>query len=284
LISTLISGILNTDDCADCDGSGKVYKQCKHAFPMTQTVNGPVLNFNNIDTAATQVMVTYTYLNKDKVSFRYGARSGAYSSNGSGIRLNSLWGKSFSLAPWTALPVNFASFAVAYNKGDANINWQAPHGEELDRFIVQRSTDGKNFSDIATVFAGKTSSYAYNDKAVASATGVVYYRVISVDFTHETQQTGVKMIRLAKGELQSLAIAAYPNPVVNDVKITFPESWQGKAVVLQLYTANGTIAQSLQLGSAGQTETMSVASLSKGLYIVKAQCGQESAQQRIVKN
>ena len=151
-------------------------------------------------------------------------------------------------------------------------------------YKIERSTDGKNFDDIATVFAGKTSRYSYKDKSVSSASGVIYYRVVSVDHTKETMQTGIKMIRLSKNELSSLAITTYPNPVVNAVSITLPNSWQGKPVMLQLFTANGTVAKSIQLGSASQTETMSVSGISKGLYIVKAMCGEESAQQRIVKN
>ncbi|MGZ5220933.1 MAG: hypothetical protein ACXWC7_12670, partial [Chitinophagaceae bacterium] len=74
------------------------------------TIFGTVQNFFNIDTSATQVMATFSYLNKDKVTFRYGARSGANSSNGAGIRLNSLWAKPFSLDAWVTLPVNFSAF------------------------------------------------------------------------------------------------------------------------------------------------------------------------------
>lgn len=176
------TGVKNGSDCDDCDGSGKLFKQCRHPFPLTQTVNGPVANFNNIDTAATQVMVTYTYLNKDKVSFRYGAKSGAQSSNGSGIRLNSVWGKSFSLIPSSPLlPVSFTGFTAVAQQGNAVLAWQTTADKGLDFFTVQRSTDGINFTNIATVFAGTDAAYAYKYKGIASATGVVYYRIVAVD-------------------------------------------------------------------------------------------------------
>ncbi|RYF77995.1 MAG: T9SS type A sorting domain-containing protein, partial [Chitinophagaceae bacterium] len=273
-------------DCVVCDGSGVLFGGCSHAFDgvIGNVLQGPVQNFANIDTNATQVMATYQYKNVDKITFRYGAKSGAYASNGSGIRLNSLWSKSFDLTPWQTLPVSFSRFAVLYEKGDANISWQAPSSEMLSHFVVQRSTDGKNFTDIATVFPGKTTSYSYKDQGVAFATGVVYYRVVSVDFTKESQTSTVKMIRLNKSDAQTIVLATYPNPVVNDVRITLPNAWQGKPVMLQLYTSNGTIAKSMQLGSAGQTETMTLNGLTKGLYIVKAVCGEETAQQRVVKN
>jgi hypothetical protein len=79
-------------------------------------------------------------------------------------------------------------------------------------------------------------------------------------------------------------LLTYPNPVVNDVRITLPNAWQGKPVMLQLYNSTGVIAKTIQLGSASQTELMQLNGLSKGMYVVKAICGEESAQQRIVKN
>jgi hypothetical protein len=279
------SGEVANTACTACAGHGALHSGCSHPYEgmIGNILQGPVQNFNNIDTNGTAVMATYQYSDVDRINFRYGAKSGAYSSNGSGIRLNSLWSKSFNLTPWTALPVNFSSFTVMLDKADASLTWKSQAGEELSHFVVQRSTDGKNFTDIATVFPDKSTAYAYTDKAVSSATGVVYYRVASVDFTREQQFTAIKQLRLAKNELSSLAIATYPNPVVNNVSITLPHSWQGKPVMLQLITANGTIAKSVQLGSAGQTETMPVGGLTKGLYIVKAVCGEESAQQRVVK-
>ena len=272
--------------CIPCGGHGVLHGGCSHPYQgmIGNILQGPVQNYNNIDTNGTAVMATYQYSDVDRINFRYGAKSGAYASNGSGIRLNSLWSKSFSLTPWIALPVHFAAFNVMYDKGNAAINWKASHGEELKKFVVQRSTDGKNFTDIANVFAGNTVNYSYVDQNISSPTGVVYYRVASVDHTEETLYTSVKMIRLTKNEQQTLALSTFPNPVVNDVRITLPQAWQGKPVMLQLIAANGTIAKTIQLGAASQTENLSVSNMQKGVYVVKAICGEEAAQQRIIKN
>jgi len=276
----------NDVDCSKCAGNGTLHSGCSHPFEglIGNVLQGPVQNFANIDTNGTAVMATYQYTNVDRVNFRYGAKSGAYSSNGSGIRLNSLWSKSFSLTPWTVLPVSFSSFNVTYDKGDANLTWSAPVSEKLSGFVVQRSTDGNNFTDVATVFAGTRTSYTYSDKGVASASGVIYYRVVSVDYTKEANYSTIRMIRLAKNDAATLSLLTYPNPVVNDVRITLPNAWQGKPVMLQLYTSTGVIAKTIQLGSASQTETMQLDGLSRGMYVVKAVCGEEAAQQRIVKN
>ena len=278
------TGAKNNTECSACEGSGKVYKTCKHPFDVTEAVQGPVVNYNNIDTSATQVMVTYSYTNKSTVKFRYGAKSSAYAVNGSGIRLNSLWAKSFQLAPWTVLPINFSSFSVTYDKGDAMLNWQAPLSGQLQHFQVQRSTDGKVFTEVAKVTPKNTTAYAFKDNSVTSSTGVVYYRIVSVDYTNEKQNSVTKMIHLTGNESQSLSLSAYPNPAVSDVRITLPNTWQGKTVTLQVLSANGAASKLLRVTSASQTESVSLTELTKGLYVVKATCGSESAQQRIIKN
>ena len=94
-----------------------LHSACGHPYEggTGSTVNGPVNNFVNIDTAATQVMATYQFLNMNKIRFRYGAKSGAASSNGSGIRLNSTWFRKFSLKAVTTLPVKLDSFTATFD-------------------------------------------------------------------------------------------------------------------------------------------------------------------------
>lgn len=278
------TGVEEGEDCEDCNGSGKVFKSCKHPFNFSRLAQGPVMNFTNIDTAATQVMVTYDYLNKDKISFRYGAQSGSLASNGGGIRLNSVWGKQFSLAPWVILPVKFNSFSVMEKDADAVLNWEAARDGALSYFVIQRSTDGNAYTNVATVFAGTSAAYAYTDKKAASGTGVVYYRIVGVDQTKETSASAVRMVRLHKTEAASLAITTFPNPVVNDLRITLPAAWQGKAVMFEVYNANGSMAKATQAANANQTETLTLNNLMKGMYVVKATCNGQTAAQCIVKN
>lgn len=283
-VQTTSNGSITTVQCTTCGGSGNIYKVCGHAFTGIRQAAGPVLNYNNIDTAATQVMATYTFLNKSQIAFRYGAQSGAVASNGAGVRLNSLWGKSFSLAPWTTLPVKFTSFTVLLKATDAVLNWDAAQDESLSHFVIQRSTDGTAYTNIATVFAGASTAYQFKDKNLNPANGVVYYRIIAVDQTKETSVSVVKMVRLTKTEAASLALATFPNPVVTDLRVSLPTAWQGKAVTFEVFNANGILAKAAQAANANQTETVSLMNLANGMYVVKATCGGETAAQRIVKN
>ncbi|MGZ5286290.1 MAG: T9SS type A sorting domain-containing protein [Flavisolibacter sp.] len=282
------SGLWNIDICTTCDGVGLKYTLCSHPYDGVNgsTVTGPVENFVNIDTLATQVMATYQYVDKDRISFRYGGKSGARSSNGSGVRLNSLWFRQFSMTSHTTLPVKLTNFTATLDNKNVTLSWTG-HEENFSHYVLQSGTDGKTFSDVATVFASGnqgSASYKYTDANVSSATGTLFYRLRLVDKTEEAvMHSDVKVIRLNKEE-ESLKLATYPNPVMDQLKLTLPSSWQGKPVMIELYSANGVRIQAIQLGSASQTETLQMSRQAKGVYLVKAICNDETAEQRVIKN
>lgn len=269
--------------CRDCDGVGKVYFECKHPFEGSQVdVQGPTDFFANIDTAATQVMATYIYNNKEVINFRIGAQSGS-KIGGAGVRLNSLWFKSFSLAPPMTLPVNLTSFTAMLNKETAVINWTAANEENFNHYVVERSTDGTDYTAIATVFSMAAPRYAYKDANVASATGVLYYRLRLVDKTKESTFYQVRVIRFGKEE-EKMTLSTYPNPATDLIRVSLPNNWQNKAVSIELFTASGIKLQSQQINNASQTETVQIGKAPKGVYIIKASCEGQTAQQRIIKN
>jgi hypothetical protein len=282
------TGIWNLTDCAACNATGLKYLLCNHAYDGTNgdILEGPVENFTNIDTAATQVMATYQYTEVNTIDFRYGAKSGALASNGAGIRLNSAWFRQFSLAPPSILPVKLSNFSAFLNNKDVNLTWTA-NEENVSHYVIQRSTDGQHYSDIAIVFANNvpgSSTYKYKDANVSSSANVVYYRLQMVDIGKEGgNYSQTRIIRLGK-EAESLKLTAYPNPVKDQLKLTLPTAWQGQPVILQLYNANGSMVQGIQLSSASQTETVQLGKISKGFYLIKAICNGEAAEQRIIKN
>ena len=250
-------------------------------------VNGPIDNFINIDTTATQVMTTYSYLDKDGFKFRIGGKSSSLSSNGSGVRLNSMWFRSFSLAPLGTLPVKLTAFTAAYDKNDVTLNWETAQEENFSHFVVERSSDGKSFSEITTLFPanGKGKAiYIYNDKNVNNANGIYYYRIKSVDKTKETSFSSVRVVKFSKNSQSALSLSTYPNPVANQLKVTLPGLWLNKAVVLELFNTQGICVQTIKHSNASQTEMLQLGNLYKGMYIVKASCDKETIHQQIIKN
>lgn len=272
--------------CNRCDGVGQVYTLCGHPFDgQDAEVKGPQDNFTNIDTIATGVMATYVYNNKDAVNFRIGASSGN-KDGGAGIRLNSMWFKGFNLAPISnPLPVKLSNFNAMLERGQVILNWTA-HEKSFSHYVLQRSNDGKAFADVAFVFAGENAnggSYSYKDAGVSSSTGILIYRLKMVDLSEEFIYSESRSIRLGK-KVEALTLSTYPNPVTDQVRVTLPSAWQGKAVTMELYNGNGIRIKSMQISNASHTEGIQMSTLTKGFYLVKASCNGEVAQQRVVKN
>ncbi|HEY0059783.1 MAG TPA: T9SS type A sorting domain-containing protein, partial [Flavisolibacter sp.] len=279
------TGTWNFDPCTACEGVGMVHETCKHPFGEVSgnSVLGPVENFLNIDTLATQVMATYQYINTDKITFRYGAKSGAKASNGSGMRLNSTWFRQFSLAPPMTLPVKITSFTAGWNNEAAHIAWTTENEQNFSHFVVERSTDGKTFEAVATVFSMELGAYSFKDTKASSASGVLYYRLRSVDKTKESSLSQVRVIRFGK-EQGAITLAVSPNPAIDAVRVSLPDAWQNKAVTLEVYTPAGIRLQSTNISHVSGAATVYIGKYSNGMYLIKASCEGQTAQQRIVKN
>ena len=251
-----------------------------------KTFTSPNTEYNGIDTVATELMTTLKYNNTSTVKFRLG---GTANGNGSGPdRMYSIWFKSFNyqVPVQTTLPLDLLSFTATLNKTTVDLKWTTVNEVNVSHFIVERSVDGKNFSDAGLVFAyGNTSEkkqYSLPDNIGHITSGVIYYRLRSFDIDGQTKLSDTRIIRVGK-QKESISLLTYPNPVMNELRITIPSSWQNKAVKLEIFNSNGQLVKTNTSSSANQTETMQVTGLAKGLYVVRASSAGEVAQQSIIK-
>jgi hypothetical protein len=296
LTSTLITctncngfGRAGISACGPCEGSGKVHNDCGHPWDgsTNQFVQGTVLNFANIDTAATQVMATYTYLDKDKINFRIGATSGTRGSNGAGIRLNSLWFRSFSLAPQSfLLPARLGSFSATHIGSQVNLKWFSAQENQFSHFIVEKSLDGQQFNEMGLVFSSDSRNdgkeYTTTDTNIGKTSGIVYYRLKMVDTDNHTSYSAIRVVRIAV-EKENLSILTYPNPAINEIRVTIPEQWQNRLLTVSVYNQWGELVKQVTRISASQTETVNVSDLHTGIFIIKAATSTEQSTSRFVK-
>jgi hypothetical protein len=274
--------------CSSCNGTGSRYNTCGHAWDgeSNQNVQGPVTNFLNIDTAATSVMATYLFQDKDVIKFKLGGTSGASSST-AGVRMNSLWFRTFNLtAPVSTMPVNLTNFTAKLDKKNVLLSWTTSEEKNFNHFMLERSIDGKEFKQTAMIFADDNGQlqkeYGYKDALNNITEGIVYYRLKMVDIDGKFKYSSTRVIRLGEQTEQS-TVFTYPNPTRNDLRITIPTSWQDQKVTFELYNVNGQTVKRIVNNKAGQTENLNVADIADGVYIVKVTKGDETAVQRIVK-
>lgn len=100
-------------------------------------------------------------------------------------------------------PVKLASFTAVLNNSNTNkvdLKWSTETESNLNHIMVERSTDGINFSDAALVFTyGNTtakSDYSFADNISKVKAAVIYYRLRSVDVDGTTQVSAIQVINL----------------------------------------------------------------------------------------
>jgi hypothetical protein len=247
-------------------------------------VEGIVANSPGIDTSAINVMATYMYSNKDGIDFTIGAKTSS-STTTAGMRLNSLWFRTF-FNPF--LPVKMMSFTAMLNSSTkAELKWATATEENASHFIVEKSVDGKNYSEAGIVFANGTTTdimnYSFFDNVNTNQAGVIYYRLRTIDIDGKAELSATRIIRIGKQTEKDISIVTYPNPVSNEIRITIPANWQNKKVVYEIYNASGKTAKKIEAASSSQTETINVSSLAPGFYIIRVSFDGQTAQQKIVK-
>ena len=247
---------------------------------------GTSTDHSNIDTSATEIMTTVSYTNTSSMIIRLGATTTGSANNAN--RMYSIWFKNFAYtSPLSTLPVKLESFSAVLNNNKADLKWTTASEINVSHFVIEKSYDGKNFSDAGLVFAyGNTAekvNYSFSDNVTNGQQAVIYYRLRSVDNDSKSQLSEIRIIRIGKKD-ELLKMVTYPNPASSELRVTIPSAWQGKAVTLEVFNQTGQRVKTLNSINASQTETIAVNDLAKGFYLIKASCGVETAQQKVVKN
>ncbi len=286
---TTNSGGGNNNICATCEGSGRVHATCGHPYlgcVGTKSL-APVTNFNNIDTGSTQVMTTYRFHDRSSIRFTYGASTGTSSSN-VGIRMNSIWFRSFQLNSFSTLPVKFASFtAILKNNDRAELRWTTSSEMNLSHFVVEKSTDGSHFTDAGIVFANgspeTSTSYMFPDNLANTQARIIYYRIRSVDNDAKFEYSATRLVRLNDKTTNNLIVSVFPNPASSELRVEVPANWQGSSLNYEVISMSGHVVMRKQAGSASQVEVLSLSTLYAGAYVLRVTGSQGSIQQKFLK-
>lgn len=184
------------------------------------------------------------------------------------------------------LPLVLKSFDASIHSKKVNLKWVTGHEKDLSHFVIERSTNGTDYAEEAIVFASNNSGAVHNyhfAQALNTASkGTVYYRLKLMDSRGRHQYSNIRIVRLGDADATTM-VQAYPNPIMNELRVTVPANWQNKQVSYEVYNLNGYMIKRITNKNASQTETLNVQELGTGTYVVKAYTKDETASQQIVK-
>jgi len=161
------------------------------------------------------------------------------------------------------LPVQLSYFRATVSGNNVKLFWQTQSESNSKHFVVEKSTDGQNFTELATIAANGNSTmsknYSFVDNDVKA--GSYYFRLkqVDVDGRFIYSQTLEETI---KG---SDRISIYPNPASKFVIVSHVDAQAEDQITL--YSAAGLKLIS-KIISAGSIQTQfALSSYPKGSYI-----------------
>ena len=170
---------------------------------------------------------------------------------------------------WLPLPIKLIDFTVTkISSGVASIHWELAECCAADAsFVIEKSTDSRNFSAIGTVGGNPVSRlYQYEDNHLAK--GISYYRLRMKDVDGSIQYS--KIIAVVNGEKGIVINAIAPNPVVQTADISISAGQSG-VLQFRLFDMLGHIVRQWQTAVSSGTNhvPLNAEGLSGGIYTVQ---------------
>ncbi len=185
-----------------------------------------------------------------------------------------------------ALPVKLTSFTAVNYNSNIKLQWQTQYEQNSKHYIIQRSTDGINFTDIDKVSAAGNSNvpltYRYLDALPAMLQNVatVFYRLQSVGIDGEILNSDIAAVHLNKKDIQLLI---FPNPV-KDVLQVQTNRITGKAT-LNITDATGRqlYSRDIVLEEGSNSMPVKISQFGTGIYYARLTNGTDSFIKQFVK-
>ena len=185
-----------------------------------------------------------------------------------------------------SLPLVMTAFKAILEDNKVSITWATGMEKRISHFIIERSTNGVDFKQTALIFAvanpSAVQNYSFVDVIDVHGNGMLYYRIKLVDVNGKYQNSTVKLIRL--GDVANVTqVITYPNPVVNELRVTIPSRWQNQRVKYEVYGIGGRLVKQMISESANQTEILNLQDCGSGMYIIRTSTISEAQSQSVVK-
>jgi hypothetical protein len=160
------------------------------------------------------------------------------------------------------LPVTLSSFTASANNCTVNLNWTSEIESDFNNYEVQYSSNGKDFTTVASLPAQATSkNYSFQQNNPPQ--GKAYYRLRMVDIDGNLDYSKTIAMKLDCGKRQ---VFVYPNPVTDVLNINITNS-QDNSTRAKLFDANGKLIYSNNMISG--TNTVNMLNWPKGIYLLQ---------------
>ncbi|HKR07419.1 MAG TPA: T9SS type A sorting domain-containing protein [Bacteroidia bacterium] len=196
---------------------------------------------------------------------------------------DSVWPFGYTTGQST-LPVELVSFGAKPVDKKVEVSWTTASEENCKEFIVERSSTGQEFREIARMEGAGNSTTEQNYKLYdhAPAIGRNYYRLKQIDFNGKfAYSTVIALVTIALEELETKII---PNPTSGEAKAVFKSSGKFPALIKVIDMQGKEVLNSLFTTVEGMNEySLNMSELPKGIYSVQLIVDDQNMISKLVK-
>lgn len=178
------------------------------------------------------------------------------------------------------LPVEYVYFRAKEENGNVHLTWATAVEINNDRFEIEHSINGEAFSTIGTVAGqgdtNEVQEYIYTHSSPSY--GANYYRLRQVDYDGTDSYSDMKLITVSI--LGNISITVYPNPSSDIIHVNADAAISS----IKITALDGRTAFSRSYQQVVISDTINIAEISSGIYIVRVEGpGYTSTQKLIVR-
>ncbi len=184
-----------------------------------------------------------------------------------------------SLTAASVMPVKLISFTGKEQKdGSVLLEWATAMEQNAERFEIEVSADGTQFSKISSVPAkGNSLSESNYHSTYTGKTGAsTFFRLKQIDKDGHVEYSPVILV---KANADNLLITTSPNPVRNRVSIASDNS---AITGVQIFSASGVLVKSVRSNNSNRL-SVDMSRLPKGTYYLQIESAGATTKKVIIK-
>ena len=184
----------------------------------------------------------------------------------------------------TLLENGWGNLTGNLTENNVTLQWSTDSEDNLERFIIERSTDGITFTRIASIPATNTlqkTTYNFIDRNIEPQ--AYFYRIQAIN---KQQKPAFSNIIFIADKKKKITFKILPNPVTASTIINF-YSEKDENLILSCFDLSGKqIAVTTGKIKKGETKIVfnEIKLLRPGMYILKAAASQEMLYQKFIIN
>ena len=159
------------------------------------------------------------------------------------------------------MPVDIISFKAQKNGNKARLDWRVGTESNVAGYVIERSGNGVNFSNIGFVSATASPSYTFTDESLLS--GQNFYRLKTVDLDATFKFSSIIRVN---GLNTGAFVKVFPNPASDRLYVQHTDA--ATKAQLRVIGIDGRVVQSIRIAENTAQTILDISSIAPGVYHV----------------